>query len=317
MSNNSYDRDVYSGSSFGGGSNWGASNISSAKLSSSTLDSLLNPKNKILRSKSKHPIIIMLDVTGSNINFARIVYDKMPMLYTQIEEKKYFDDFEISVCAVGDATSDKYPLQIADFAKGIEIDTWMEKLVLEGNGGGQEKESYQLAAHYLAKKTEFGPNSKPIVFFIGDEEPYPEVSKDEAKEFEIPYSEPTNGFSELRRVVNDNVYMFLNKYSGSEYRPGFVKTWSKLLAPEHVIKIEEEKAIVDQMLGTIAIIAGKNLQTYALDMKNRGQSQKRIEEVTKLLSNLATALVPIEQVNTDLPVEHSMQKTYGNIGRRL
>ena len=36
---------------------------------------------------------IVLDVTGSNINFARLVYDKLPMFYGEIEQKGYLNDF--------------------------------------------------------------------------------------------------------------------------------------------------------------------------------------------------------------------------------
>ena len=145
MGGSSYDRDVYSGSSY---SSWGTSSTSTAKLSSSKLDASMKP-NKIIKSTSKNPIVIVLDVTGSNIDFARLVYDKMPMFYGTIEEKKYLDDFDIAILAVGDCTNDYYPLQVAEFAKGIELDAWMEKLVLESGGGGTKRESYEFAAHYL------------------------------------------------------------------------------------------------------------------------------------------------------------------------
>jgi hypothetical protein len=258
----------------------------------------------------------VLDVTGSNINFARLVYDKLPMFYGQIEQKNYLDDFELSICAVGDATCDKYPLQISDFAKGIELDSWMEKLVLEGGGGGGGEESYELAAHYLAKNTEFGPNSRPIVFFIGDEQPYPKVKENEALRFGVEYKEPTNGFDELKKITNNNVFMFLNKYCGREHREDFFKTWGNILSPQHVVNIDEEKAIVDQMLGTIASIGGRNLQQYALDMKDRGQTPKRIEGVISSLKELSKALTVIEQVRTNLPTSHDNPKTYVK-GRRL
>ena len=171
----SYDRDVYSSSSsssWGSSSGFGASSYSATKLTSTYLESTMKPNGKILESKTKTPIIIMLDVTGSNIDFARVVYDKMPMFYGQIEQKGYLKDFDISFCAVGDAYTDDYPLQIGDFAKGIELDSWLEKIVLEGCGGGQRRESYELAAYYLYKNTKFVKGAEPIIFFIGDEMPY-------------------------------------------------------------------------------------------------------------------------------------------------
>ena len=93
MGSYSYDRDVYSSSSY---SNWGASSYSTSKLSSTTLDETVKPNGKVIKSTSKNPIIIVLDVTGSNINFARLVYDKLPMFYGEIEQKGYLNDFDIS-----------------------------------------------------------------------------------------------------------------------------------------------------------------------------------------------------------------------------
>ena len=298
MGGSSYDRDVYSSSSSSGG--WGTSTTSTVKLKQNTMDPSMDPTGKILRSTSKNPIIIMLDVTGSNINFARLVYDKLPMFYGQIEQKGYLDDFDISFCAVGDAYSDKYPLQVADFAKGLELDAWMEKIVLEGNGGGQQSESYELAAYYLLKMTEFESDANPVIFFIGDESPYPTVNVDQAKAFKIPVSESIDPFADLRKKFNNNVYMLLNKYGG-RFVDKITDSWTSRLAPEHVIKIFEEKAIIDLMLGILAIMSRKSLKTYAIDMKDRGQTDLRIEGVTQSLQGLSTALVPIEHFKTTIP----------------
>ena len=89
----SYDRDVYSSSSsssWGSSSDsFGASSYSKSRLSSSTLDASMLPNGKILESKTKNPIIIVLDVTGSNIDFARVVYDKLPMFYGILSSSEY------------------------------------------------------------------------------------------------------------------------------------------------------------------------------------------------------------------------------------
>lgn len=292
----SYDRDVYSSSSSYGWSsssnNFGASSYSQSKLSSSTLHSSMKPNGKILKSKTKTPIIIVLDITGSNIDFARVVYDKLPMFYGQIEQKGYLKDFDIAICAVGDAYSDDYPLQIGSFAKGIELDSWIEKLVLEGGGGGQRKESYELAAYYLFKNTRFAPGSKPIIFFIGDEKPYPTVNQSQAKKFGIECFE--NGiepFALLREKVDDNVFMLLNKYCSSNFESDITRCWQNLLAPEHVIKIREEKSIVDLMLGIISMISeARTLETYKVDMINRGQTKERINGVSKSLEALSNII---------------------------
>lgn len=320
MGGYNYDRNVYSSSSsssWGSSSNFGASSYSVDKLSSTTLDDTLKPNGKIIKSTTKSPIIIVLDVTGSNIDFARVVYDKLPMFYGQIEQKGYLKDFDIAICAVGDAYTDCYPLQIGNFAKGIELDSWLEKIVLEGCGGGQRKESYELAAYYLLKNAQFAPGSEPIIFFIGDESPYYTVNKSQAERFGISCSKnDIEPFSLLRKKVNDNVFMLLNKYCGREFEPNITSSWTNLLAPEHVIKIQEEKSIVDLMLGIISMVSStRSLETYQIDMKNRGQTQKRIENVSTSLKGLSTALVPVK-INGDITTTTSTSKT-SQRGKRL
>ena len=44
------------------------------------------------------------------------------MFYGQIMMQGYLKDPSLSVCGIGDASSDAAPLQVADFGQGIELD---------------------------------------------------------------------------------------------------------------------------------------------------------------------------------------------------
>ena len=196
-------------------------------------------------------------------------------------------------------------MQVADFAKGIELDSWIEKIYLESGGGGGNHESYELMAAYLSQ-AEFRKDAEPIVLFIADERMYNYVEEDEAKIYGIKnFGRDVNGFDQLRKTFKDNVYVFLNKYEG-DYN---FKEWNAVLPAEHTIKIKEEKAIVDLMLGVLALIGKKSLKTYALDMGARGQDTKRITGVTAALEGLSKALVPIENINKHLPVSTNAKKS--------
>ncbi len=311
MGGSSYDRDVYSGSSY---DNWGTSDYSATRFTRRTIDSDLNPVGKKIISQSKHPIVIVLDVTGSNINFARLVYDKLPMFYGNIEQKGYLNDFDICICAVGDAKYDSYPIQIGTPAKGIEIDSWLEKIVLESGGGGNEYESYEVMAHYLATNTEFKEDAEPVLFFIGDESTSEIVSKRECDHLGIPCPEDYNPWPALRKKFKDNIYVMLNKYCGNSFNERFTKTWEKVMPPEHTIKIPEEKAIVDLMLGVLAL-QKEELDVYALDMGLRGQTTKRITGVTEALKDLANTTALSTNISTNLPTDTVMKLT--KKGKRL
>ena len=72
------------------------------------------------------------------------------MFVGQIMMQGYMEDPSICFAAVGDANSDQAPLQITEFAEGSAIDNQLSKLWLEGGGGGQHYETYELAAYFFA-----------------------------------------------------------------------------------------------------------------------------------------------------------------------
>lgn len=322
MGGSNYDRDVYSSSSSYGwessrSSNIGASSYSASRFTQTTLSPVLNPVNKVLESKTKHPIIVVLDVTGSNIEFAGLVYDKMPMFYGQIEQQGYLDDFDISFCAVGDAYVDDYPLQVGNFATGIVLDSILEKIVLEGGGGGQKMESYELAAYYLYKNTKFIPGSEPIIFFLGDEAPYSRLNVQQAKQFGAECNESgVDPFGLLRKKANDNVFLLLSKYCGKEFRSEITNSWTKLLATEHVIKVKEDKSVVDLMLGIIAMVSmSRTLESYKDDMRDRDQTPERIKSVSEALKDLETVFNIVRGEGASSETQSTVKSTQK--GKRL
>lgn len=315
----SYDRDDYdtssswSSSSSYSSSSCGDSDYSSmaaSRMSARTLDESMLPNHRIA-SNSKHPIIIVLDVTGSNIDLARIVYDKAPMLYGQIEQKKYLDDFDICFIAVGDTEGDLYPLQVGNFAKGIDIDSYLEKIVLEGHGQGNDGESYEVAAYYLTHYMDLPAGAKPIIFFQGDEPTHGKPTKDSVLSAGIPdfNGDTSDVWKALRRICDDNVYMLLGKYNGSYWDKPIENHWKALLADEHVIRVHEDKAIADLILGVVSMVSSaRDMESYKVDMIERGQTQKRIENVTDSLKNLSTALAVVN-MNTSISATTATKKT--------
>ena len=109
------------------------------------------------------------------------IFSKLP--YLENEGKEYLgEDFEICFMAIGDAYCDeKYPLQVRPFAKGLALKDRLKELVIEGGGGGQTTETYELAALYANERVDIPKAIKPIMIFIGDEQPYDTIDPDHAK----------------------------------------------------------------------------------------------------------------------------------------
>ncbi len=306
MGGSSYDRDVGKGSSSGSFYSGGTSSSGSKKaLGKTHQDSSTSAYKRTIRSEKESPIVVALDVTGSNIEFARIVYDKAPMLFGQIEQQGYLKDFDICFTGIGDSYSDNAPLQVTDFNWGKALDGELKKLFLEGKGGGQRKETYELAAHFFANNCEM-PNAKlPFMFFIGDEAPYPQLRRDIAQEqLGISLGEDLatkEVFSGLYKKFNGNVFFLQNPYCGRESHGSgdtaeIKQEWVDYVGTknaEKIIPIHEEKSVVDVILGTIAMVSRtRDLGSYSTDLVARGQTDTRVANVKSSLSGLEGALVP-------------------------
>src|SRR5262249_20618935 len=128
-----------------------------------------------------HAVAVLLDVTGSMQTVPRILQKSLPRLMGLLIRKGYLEHPQILIGAVGDATCDSAPLQVGQFESGIEIEEDLGRLFLEGGGGGQVTESYELAMHFLAHHTSLDcvekRGKKGYAFLIGDEAPYPRVKR--------------------------------------------------------------------------------------------------------------------------------------------
>ena len=150
-----------------------------------TVHEELNILDKIreCRDTNEHPettpIVIGMDVTESRGDDTKRIYEQLPSMLGSILVSGIVPDPEIMSAAIGDANSDKAPIQVSQFESDERIDAQLEKIWMEKGGGGTGQESYELLAYYLAKKTELDclkRGKKGYFFITGDESPYPEVS---------------------------------------------------------------------------------------------------------------------------------------------
>src|SRR5215471_7183488 len=113
---------------------------------------LMNPRDikaRESRDSAEHPrstsIVFALDVTGSMGEIpARLAKQELPH-FMKFLQGCAIPDPQILFMAVGDATSDEAPLQVGQFESTAELmDQWLTWSFLEGKGGGQGMESYEL-----------------------------------------------------------------------------------------------------------------------------------------------------------------------------
>jgi hypothetical protein len=69
-----------------------------------------------------------------------------------------------------------------------------------------------------------------------------------------------------------------------------LRQWQTVLPAAHILKIEDPKAIVDVMLGVLAIVGGgSDLDTFLSDMEGREQLDLRRDQALQTLGALASA----------------------------
>jgi hypothetical protein len=222
------------------------------------------------RDSDEHPdslaIAVLFDVTGSMQSVPRVLQTKLPELFGLLLRKGYTQHPQILFGAVGDATCDRVPLQLGQFESDNRMDDDLGNIFLEGGGGGQMTESYELAMYAMARHTSLDCHEKRgrrgYLFLIGDELPYGKVKAREVREFigdklteDIPL---VALIPELQQKFD--VYYILPagaSYAGSDKVLG---PWRKLLG-QNVLELDDLDAVCE----TIALTVG--LGEEAIDLQ--------------------------------------------------
>ncbi|MFE9242102.1 hypothetical protein [Nocardiopsis sp. NPDC006938] len=142
------------------------------------------------RDSDAHPnslaVSVLFDVTGSMGRVPRSLQAKLPDLFGLLLRRGYVQDPQILFGAIGDATCDRVPLQIGQFESGNELEDDLGNILLEGGGGGQMTESYELAMYFMARHTALDCLEKRgrrgYLFIVGDEMAYGAVKAREVRD---------------------------------------------------------------------------------------------------------------------------------------
>jgi len=237
-------------------------------------------------------VSVLFDVTGSMQNVPRILQANLPKLMGLLIRKGYLEHPQILVGGIGDATCDTAPLQVGQFESGIEIEEDLGKLFLEGGGGGQTTESYELAMYFMARHTALDclekRGQRGYLFIIGDEMPYSKVKRKEVAariggglQADLPIEQM---LEELQQKYE--VYFVLPKLTQHWNNPAVYGRWVELLG-QNVLRLEEPAAICELIASTIGLAEGKaDWERLAEDLHEAGSSEEVCQQVRKTLVNL-------------------------------
>lgn len=246
------------------------------------------------RDSTEHPnthaVAVLFDVTGSMSSVPRTLQANLPKLMSLLIRKGYLESPQIMVGAIGDATTDKYPIQIGQFESGIEIENDLTNVILEGGGGGQQTESYELAMYFMAKHTSLDcfekRNKKGYLFIVGDEMAYKNVSKRQVLDHigDSMESDLTTKalVEELKKMYE--VYYILPRMTTYFADENIANYWKGLLG-QNFLKLEDPAGISELIASTVGIAEGNvDLDEVSKDLKATGSSINVIESVSRTLA---------------------------------
>eukprot|EP00658_Telonema_sp_P-2_P033014 TRINITY_DN24323_c0_g1_i1.p1 TRINITY_DN24323_c0_g1~~TRINITY_DN24323_c0_g1_i1.p1 ORF type:complete len:409 (+),score=116.12 TRINITY_DN24323_c0_g1_i1:257-1483(+) len=260
-------------------------------LAQTSLHPEADPVSQRLVCSNQTGVVMAVDVTGSMGDWTKIIWDKLPMFYGQIMLQNYLNDPAISFAAIGDACDGVAPLQVCQFAQGGQLDAEIGKIWTFQAGGGNEIESYDLAAFYYTYMVEMPrTDTKPFFFFTGDEGVYPSIRREWIAEKLGVDVEKVPTMKDLFRDLRTkfHVFMLYKPYSIESKRQEIYQSWEQLIGGESILELVDPRAIVDTMLGAIAVVSGsRTLDAYLQDMTGRGQTHERQTQVKGLLEQFA------------------------------
>jgi hypothetical protein len=237
-----------------------------------TVHPALDPRDAYRESRdsAEHPrstaITVLFDVTGSMRTVPQVLQRKLPQLLGLLQRKGYVTDPQLMFGAIGDATCDRVPLQVGQFESDNRMDDDLGRIVLEGGGGGQRTESYELALYFMARHTSIDCLEKRgrrgYLFVIGDEMAYDRVKAGEVRRV---IGDRLGEDVPLRSIVAEvqrsyDFYYLLPAGSSYAGDRGMLAHWRDLIG-QNVLEIDDLDAVCE----TIALTVGLGEQAVDLD----------------------------------------------------
>lgn len=262
----------------------------------------MNPKGvrwRESRDSAEHPrslgIVFALDVTGSMGEIPKQLARRELPTFMKVLGECHVDDPQILFVGIGDATSDSAPLQVGQFESTAALmDQWLTWSYLEGGGGGQRMESYELALYFLAQHTDMDcfrkRKKRGYLFMTGDELPYPAVSKHEVDGVigdELDDDVPIGAVVAAVQKTFEPFFLVPDL----DRRRGCERIWRDLLG-DRVICMESPGDTCFVAAGAVALNEGAvaDLDALVRIMIDAGAGRDRVGAVVRALTPFASTL---------------------------
>jgi len=251
------------------------------------------------RDSADHPdslgIVFALDVTGSMGDIPRMLAQRdLPNFMKTLQNCRIADP-QIMFMAIGDATSDKAPLQVGQFESTAELmDQWLTWSWLEAGGGGSGSESYELAFYTLAQHTDLDcwtkRRKRGYLIMTGDELPYPAVSRHQVEALIGEHLDEDIPIEEAVAAAAESYHLFF-LIPDLQRRKRCEARWRELLG-DHVICMESPDDTCAVAAALVGLTEGRLADTEELAgaLAAGGMTRERIGAVIRAVRPYASLL---------------------------
>jgi hypothetical protein len=255
-----------------------------------SIDSPANPEST--------PIILAVDCTGSmGILAIQIIKEGLGIIMDNVISRKPVTDPHILLAAIGDCFCDRSPIQATQFEADMKLVQQIEKIFIEGGGGGNGGESYLSIWWFAANKTKcdaFDKRSrKGYLFTIGDESCHTALRGSDIKEFFGVDSEDVSAESLLHSCQqNWNVFHLITPTGATEDQNAIVK-WRELLG-ERAIMIDDWKKMAEVIVSLMQVNEGQSKDDVIGSWDNK--TGRIVAAAIKSLSDPASLALKVQTI---------------------
>lgn len=243
------------------------------------------------RDSAEHPksnaIFLSFDVTGSNIERARIAQQKLPKLMNLLGT--YISDPQVAFAANDDIRVEgRRSIQVSDFESDIRIDEHLRNILLVNDGGGNDGESYDLillaAAHMTVLDCFEKRGRKGYFFMYADEPIFTHVAAEHVNQI---FGIPAEGRLPIEAVIGnlkEKYHVFIMWPLGGYDHAR--KQYEKLFGKDCVVTLQDPNLICE-LVGSLVGMTEKKLPKRELlkDLVAHGTSS---HDADKVLAGLLT-----------------------------
>ena len=204
-------------------------------------------------------IIVALDVTGSMGMLADVIARQgLGVLFNRLYDERPVTDPHVMFMGIGDANTDRAPLQVSQFEADNRIVEQVTQLWLEHGGGGNNSESYHLPWYFAAQHTSIDcfekRGRKGYLFTVGDECTPGPLLATQIRQFIGDKTERDLTPAELLGMASESYNVFHIVIEEGDYArramPQVRKAWHKLMGPR-ALGLKDHTKLAD---GIVSII---------------------------------------------------------------